>query len=624
MTFYEKNHQALASQERYVKLAAKLGQIKIKNVEVFPAKNGLPTMRIKLAEHSQLIHSKYDPLKEAATLVNRQAGAEQANFFILMGMGLGYPLFELVKKVGWQKKIVVIEPQLAFFKLALELFDLEKFIKSPDIYFFICAPIDNITNQLTRIIDFSSLREVAIIEHPISKQIMAEYFSPLAEAVRGIFVRTGGNLLTLMLSGADYQMNTLDNLDEILKNPPVKSIFNKFTGKPGFLISAGPSLDKNIHLLKGIGDRAVLICVETAFKTLLANDIKPHIVIAADPLEDNYQHLVGVDASETYLIAEPMTYPAIIHNYRGRKFITTFRDVMMEWLTRFVGDPGFLQAWGSISTMGFDLARKLGCDPIIMVGQDLSFSGNRKYCHNTHWEKTWLYDYERFAPLEDIHEGFITIDKTREATGIDGKSVVTNQQLYAYRKWFEEEVKKTRARCYNATEGGVLEAKGLGVISLKEAVYRFCREPLDVPAVLAECYEKNAPPEKEPLAAALNQVLSEMAEVKERCQSGLKLAVQLGKLKDDLEKSQPVYQNMNKIIDFINQQKDLTPFLIMANQKGRYRFLRFQSSIEGNAASPEILEKASKNYHDFYQSVIKAVDFMRPNFEAALGKVMVS
>ena len=110
--------------------------------------------------------------------------------------------------------------------------------------------------------------------------------------------------------------------------------------------------------------------------------------------------------------------------------------------------------------------------------------------------------------------------------------------------------------------------------------------------------------------------------MREKSLLGVELSEKLNKLKKDMAGSQPVYQQMNGIISFINDQRNLNPFLIMANQKGRYVFKRDLSRIDDHAvASPEVLEETSRIYKEFFQSIVKAIDFMRPNFEEALNKV---
>jgi hypothetical protein len=70
------------------------------------------------------------------------------------------------------------------------------------------------------------------------------------------------------------------------------------------IVSAGPSLDRNIHELRGLLDRCFVLSVDTALRPLLAAGVVPHAVLIADPTELNARHVVGVMPDSVYLIAE--------------------------------------------------------------------------------------------------------------------------------------------------------------------------------------------------------------------------------------------------------------------------------------------------------------------------------
>ena len=82
------------------------------------------------------------------------------------------------------------------------------------------------------------------------------------------------------------------------------SLFGRFKNVPLVLVSAGPSLDRNIHELRGMENRCFLLSVDTALRPLLAAGVVPHAVIMADPSELNAQHVTGVVPASTWLIAE--------------------------------------------------------------------------------------------------------------------------------------------------------------------------------------------------------------------------------------------------------------------------------------------------------------------------------
>ena len=83
-------------------------------------------------------------------------------------------------------------------------------------------------------------------------------------------------------------VNVLDNLNNLIRYQQTSALHGKFGGMPGVIVSPGPSLQKNLEILKKIKGKAIIICVLRVLGTLLQNGIEPDIVIQADPhnLED--------------------------------------------------------------------------------------------------------------------------------------------------------------------------------------------------------------------------------------------------------------------------------------------------------------------------------------------------
>ena len=100
-----------------------------------------------------------------------------------------------------------------------------------------------------------------------------------------------------------YFENVLANF-EYQSDPDTGKLFEHFKDVPLVIVSAGPSLDRNIRDLRGMENRCFLLAVDTALRPLLAAGIVPHAVIIADPTELNARHVAGVVPESTYLIAE--------------------------------------------------------------------------------------------------------------------------------------------------------------------------------------------------------------------------------------------------------------------------------------------------------------------------------
>ena len=156
---------------------------------------------------------------------------------------------------------------------------------------------------------------------------------------------------------------------------------------PAIIVSAGPSLNKNIEELKKAKNKAFIIAVDTAMKPLLRNGIIPDMYAIIDgtkPLE-----LVAVEESRNIpLLSEVRAAHAVMDYHKGKKFFfrefTPYFDRMYEmnhkeWAAMDVG--------GSVATAAFSLACYLGLGTVIMVGQDLALTGNKTHADGTFKEK---------------------------------------------------------------------------------------------------------------------------------------------------------------------------------------------------------------------------------------------
>lgn len=417
--------------------------------EVSEARNGQPTLAA-LTENSEVaIHSVYDPEREAADQVKGVLSNEKRNYFVVLGFGLGYAVEKLVSEIDKDDHVLVVEPHIAAFRNAIETRDISYLLTDPRVVISLSTSAEESITAFIARYNLSTCTGVGFIECAGRNKLpSAKFFADFIERLKGVFITTGGNLQTLMLMAWTYQKNTMGSMGHIIDSPPFRTLFGAFKGKPGIIVSAGPSLDKNIEQLAALKDKAVIIAVDTSLRPLLKAGIEPHLICTGDPQEANWKHLRGTETTDAHLIAEPMTYSTSLEMFSDRLFIASYEDKVMKWLEKFIPDVGHTMCWGSVATMAFDVARKMGCDPIIFMGQDLSFPGGRTYVEGTYFE-----DEEK---REMTVEAFEKDRRTVMQTDIYGQPVKTNRQMFAYKEWFRSEFQRTGAKIVNATEGGIL------------------------------------------------------------------------------------------------------------------------------------------------------------------------
>ena len=174
--------------------------------------------------------------------------------------------------------------------------------------------------------------------------------------------------------------NLLANTKEILKNPYLSSMKDKYAGTAAIIVSNGPSLDKSMPLLKQIQGKCLMICAESAIVPLTKNGIKPDIMCALERTKENYlYHFENRNHSpDITLCALGMVDPRIIPSFAGEK-LPVFRkgEGLNRWFNQHLGDGSELDAGASVAHLALSTAIYLGADPIIFVGQDLSYGQDR-------------------------------------------------------------------------------------------------------------------------------------------------------------------------------------------------------------------------------------------------------
>src|SRR5690606_33714986 len=176
--------------------------------------------------------------------------------------------------------------------------------------------------------------------------------------------------------------------------------------------------------------------------------------------------------------------PAICRAWPGpvRMPRSDFLDTMLG--VELAGDHGELRPGATVAHLAYYLARHLGCDPVIFIGQDLGFTDGQYYAAGAAVHNVWAAELNPLRSLEMFeHERIVRARRMlRRATDTLGRPVWTDEQMEAYRLQFERDFAadaQRGLRVVDATEGGVRKA-GAQVMALAEAIESFDTGPLEL------------------------------------------------------------------------------------------------------------------------------------------------
>lgn len=280
---------------------------------------------------------------------------------------------------------------------------------------------------------------------------------------------------TLLRFNELWKQNFKANLNAIERNPGVASLKNKLKALPGIVVGAGPSLDKNIRFLNQAKEKAVIIASDAALKPLLAHSITPAFVACLDPQEDITKFFKGVRSRGMTLIAPSIIHPKVLDLWEGEVvFYSKFAPDIptLTEIQRQAPHLGHLTPGGTVLSVAYDLAFQSGTNPILFVGQDLSYP--QKKTHSREGENA----EEQLESTYQRQQENIVLE-----TDIHGRNLPTLKAMSVSKQWFNWAFttwkREGPVEIINCSEAGIL-TDHCQLMPLSEAIYKFCRKKINV------------------------------------------------------------------------------------------------------------------------------------------------
>lgn len=427
------------------------------------------------------LHSRYKPRTEAESWAATVPPEKWV--IVINGFGLGYHVAALYEKLPEDAMIIVAEPDLTMLKTALCAADHSKMLKSGRVVIFTSLDRGELVNRIEHRTSLLALG-VHLMVHKPSADAHADYHRQFNKLMTDYAAYARTSFITLMLNGVTTCRNIANNFGRLATTPPIDLMRNAFAGKPAILVAAGPSLQKNMHLLHEVktsessGGKAVIIAVQTMLKPLLAAGIEPDFVTSLDYNTVSTRFFENLSDSgstrRVHLVAEPKANWNVLDVFDG-----TMSLLGNEFADKLLRDTlpkrDTLKAGATVAHLSFYLAEYLGCNPIILVGQDLGFVDGLYYKPGTAIHETWGVELGRFNTLETKEWERIVRSRSilRKIPDIHGHPMYTEEQFFVYLQQFERDFAESRATVIDATEGGARK-QGVTPMTLRDAIDRFC------------------------------------------------------------------------------------------------------------------------------------------------------
>ena len=439
-------------------------------IEVVPGAEGYPVCLYR-RDGNRFHITSAQPVQEAQQWYESQQDIEGSGAVFLYGCGFGYPIFEIFAHKKSHTLVVVFEEDICLFKAMLYYFDFEPIIKSGKIAFLIggCNDFAAAFEQLFFNVFFISCTYPAVVYTlPAQRNFKATYIKIHREVFSNL------SLLVFYLGNDHFDnllgfVNIMANAQEVARNPNISCLKDQYKGFPAFIVANGPSLDKNIELLKDVQGRGLIICVESAIVPLLRHHITPDILAVIERIKASYElHFKDVAYPEGIAllglaVADPRVYTA----FPGERIpILRDKEVVNLWASRYLGDGSVIDAGVNVSHLAAELAVYLGTDPIVFVGQDFAYGEDEQ----THSQDS-VYAEEKGRQYNERI-------KSRTAVYTEGNETArirSNEMWMDFKKGLEFKIAAHEdKRFVNATQGGA-KIIGTQCMLLSDAINKYCK-----------------------------------------------------------------------------------------------------------------------------------------------------
>lgn len=507
MEIFQRNMEALDKKYHY--LAQEIRKINIDNLKerifIEQTSNGMKILCVMYKGRTWCLNSKWNPEIAAEIYAERYQIRLYQEYFVF-GFSDGRCIRRLLEKCDDTNYVVVCEPDIEVFCMACHHFDICDMIEDNRIIFYIPQLEKSPDTMLHRLLDYSRTKLVEFCILPsydlLYNDACTTFMDSVAEQIRNEVVhkntRLGFNRMipqhTLFhMKNLIYHRN-IEQLRQALSKYDLKRI-------PAIIVSAGPSLDKNVADLKYAQGKAFIVVVDAAIRTVLRAGIRPDIICTIDP-ESPDRFFENLDLEGMFWSCTRLTRPDVVKKYAKNIFYHGF--FYTEWNRRLERELGYpfpdVASGGSVSAEAFALAIYLGFSKIILVGQDMAFTNGISHTNGIE------------GAFGDNDE-YIQSRYRVQVEGIDGNMLETDFQMWCYRQWFEKAIrlKEGQVEVINATEGGAKIA-GAPNCSLKSAISDNCRKTLDIHEIEGKIEKAFSEKQQRELLDALKTIKKEVVD----------------------------------------------------------------------------------------------------------------
>lgn len=447
---FKKNLELWSKQEP--ESGQKIESTEPKRVEFCEAANGALNLKASLDSGLSYYHDQNDPLNEAA-LWRKTLDLKRTNVLFVYGLGLGYSydVLEEWLRASDRNYLAYIEDDPEVIRRFLETERAQKILQDRQVRLFLfedfsksAAKFDAVTSEFMGLeFKLSAIRPYL---RNRAKELM--HLNSLLS-----FLMKMKSIIHQEYSAfsVPFYSNFYMNLHTLPESYLGKGLWGEFQGVPAIICGAGPSLSKNIGVLKTLQNKALIFGGSTSINALNAEGIMPHFGVGIDP---NPAQLTRIITNHAYQL------PFFV-NFRMNSFAlnaiqgdhlyvnSTHAYDVYSWFDKMLGieGPGIIEGYNVIN-YALAIAIQLGCNPIMLVGVDLAYSEGHSYA--------------KLTPNHPLYQDAAKFQTKTAQEDLIARKDIYGKHTFTLWKWLMESVwfsklamEHPNLQLINATEGGI-------------------------------------------------------------------------------------------------------------------------------------------------------------------------
>ncbi|ECK7944473.1 motility associated factor glycosyltransferase family protein, partial [Campylobacter jejuni] len=530
---FNKNIEALSN----LFLKESLKEIKSSKFELILGKDNLDINLKDTSDNTFLYENVIDELNSMLNTYNDKYLLYPVLYFYGFGNGI---LFKALLQNKNHQHIVVFEKDIEIIWVIFHILDFSNELQSARLMILQTSSLD-----IELFSNFCSSKPFFQFSRIYFLELMSHYYERFHEDVLELNKKLVQDFKDSILSHGNDPLDALQgieqfvyNLPQMITHPSYKELLSKRKGisDTAIIVSTGPSLTKQLPLLKKYASKATIFCADSSYPILAKHNIKPDYVLSLEriPLTSEFFNNDFGEFDKDILFVlksyvHPHTTKYLQKNNRNFMLVSTYAS-FINYLK--LDDFGYFNMGFSVANMNFLLAIHLKHKNIVLIGQDLAYA------------KDGLSHTKDYSNL-DKHEGHFQRDKnkyTTQAYGDNGK-VESSFVWTLFRHNFEQDVANAKKNyyitTYNCTEGG---ARIEGTI--EKPFLWACENLLDKD--LNKPFEKLEPLSLNKQNEFLLKAYYKVYQSIQHCRDFSKI------LSNDFEKIQSIYLSLNEKEEYLN------------------------------------------------------------------------